>query len=60
MSRYPRDRTYLVIFPNFGVIGVSAPNKKEAKAKILRAFKRERLPRGTVIARGSIHGPVIE
>lgn len=58
--RIPRDRTYLIIFPSFGVIGVRAPNKKDAKAKILRAFKRERLPRGTVIVRGSITGPVID
>ncbi len=58
--RVPRERTYLVVMPNLGVIGIRAANKKEARAKWLRAFRLKSMPRGTVILRGSITGPVIE
>ena len=58
--RVPRERTYLVVMPKLGIIGVRAANKKEARAKWLRAFKHETMPRGTLILRGTIDGPVIE
>lgn len=60
LMRYPRERTYLVVMPRLGIIGVRAANKKEARAKWLRAFKHEKMPRGTLILRGSIEGPVID
>lgn len=63
VSRYHRvgqDRTYLVIQPGFGVTGILARNKVEARAKWLRAFKLLKMPRGTVILRGTTQGPVIE
>lgn len=58
--RVPRERTYLVVMPGLGVIGVRAANKPEAREKWLRAFKRDSMPRGTIIMRGSITGPVID